>query len=315
LHTHPGAETGHRERKQGKGMTKIPWTHYTWNPFPGCTKVSAGCRYCYAEKMAYRLAGMGVRGYDQVLTDRKWNGCIVDRTVEAKRQLAAIKGPALVFVQSMGDLFHAAISDLQRDIIVGAMLGRPDLTFQILTKRIETAAAYYQSVADDQEECCEPNPLSDAPNIWMGASCENQEWARKRVPLLWQIPAAVRFLSVEPMLGPVLLDAGEVLEDDEDSGVGWGRCDAGNVAHQHDLFDDSLCVRTLDWVIVGAESGAQRRPCKLEWVRGIVAQCRAAGVPVFVKQLDLPGHTKVVKDIGQFPTDLQIQQWPAAVGV
>ena len=277
--------------------------------------------------MAARLAAMGVRGYDQVLMEKRWNGRVVDRTVEALKQLAAIKGPALVFVQSMGDVFHEGISDEQISDIIVQMYVRRDVTFQILTKRPDRALAYVQKITDGKaglgnalRRVGKANiadvielaavmtgpgdgmpPCQLAPNIWMGVTCENQEMADQRLPLLLQIPAAVRFVSIEPMLGPVIVpDVIEAGADGRD-GIWFDPLRANN-------------RNAINWMIVGAESGAQRRPGKIEWVRDIVAQCRAAAVPVFVKQLDLPGHKKVVKDVAMFPVDLQIQQWPAGAG-
>lgn len=292
-------------------MTKIPWTQHTWNPYPGCTKVSPGCRHCYAEKMAVRLAAMGKRGYSGVVTGLSvasdgWNGLIVDRSKEAKAQLDKIKGPALVFVQSMGDLFHPAISDAQISRAMTLMYLRPDLTFQILTKRPERAAQYFEMLragkavlgialeslgmdgivnrlvlGDGLKISTDGNPpYRIAPNIWFGVTAENQEWLDKRAPVALRIPASVQFVSLEPMLGPV---------------------DIGG----------HLCG--LDWVIVGCESGPGRRPCARQWIRDVVIQCDAAAIQVFVKQMEINGRVDHDPDhIGEeldYPTGA-IRQWP-----
>ncbi len=265
--------------------TKIEWTEHTINPFPGCTKISEGCRNCYAERLASgRLRR--VRGYSTITTDGRWNGSVVDRSVEAKRQLDRIKGHSMVFVNSMGDLFHEAISDVQRDVVYGWMLQRPDLTFQVLTKRPEQAARYYQSCLDDADEYDGlPCPIVNAANIWLGVTAENQQMADERIPLLLEIPAAVRFVSAEPLLGPIEIRA----TSDE---------------------------RRVDWVIVGCESGPKRRPCETKWVQDIIEQCPAASVRVFVKQISVNGEiwthpTAIAAELDRPVED--IRQWPNIV--
>jgi len=285
--------------------TRIEWTEHTINPFPGCTKVSDGCRHCYAERMAVRLDH--VRGYSSIVTDGRWNGSVVDRSVETKRQLDQIKGTAMVFVNSMGDLFHEAISDAQRDLVYGWMLERLDLTFQVLTKRPDNAARYYSNTdlfdrLNEVARClqnkgpgepfCVPLPTQahgmvpgkwPIPNLWFGWTTENQDCYDKRTRIGLQVPAAVRFVSAEPLLGPIEIRA----TSDE---------------------------RRVDWVIIGCESGPKRRPCETQWVQDIVDQCHAANVPVFVKQIRL-GKTvsnkpltiaaylnRRIEDIRQWPT-------------
>ena len=272
--------------------TKIAWTGETLNPFPGCNKISPGCLNCYAEKMAARQVGMKTRGYDKIITDGHWNGHVCDRMAEAKAKLDKIKKPGThIFVQSMGDFFHPAIPDLHRDSVISWALNRPRLVFQILTKRIDEAEYYYQRVGDDAEEFegIKP-PLFDAPNIWLGVTCENQEWLDRRVPVLLRIPAAVRFLSLEPLLGPLNL-----------------RFHLGVAKNHEDLRG------AFDWVIVGCESGPHRRPCKREWVESILKQCHEADVPVFLKQFEIDG--KVVHDAHMLADYFgyeveQIRQWP-----
>lgn len=293
--------------------TKIPWTQHTLNPYPGCTPVSLGCQRCYAEKMAKRLAYMGQAHYQRVMGPAggddygRWNGQISDRSAEAKAQLDKIKGPALVFVQSMGDLFYPALTAAQIDWVYQVAWERRDLTFQLLTKRPGRALAYY-----------ERRPAAaNRPNIWFGVTAENQEWAERRIPLLLQIPAALRFVSLEPLLGPVTLERMEIPNSD--------------IPSCHPVAENAVChplrvqagtysfgtIGPVRWLIIGCESGPRRRACQLEWVADLLEQAHAAGVLVFVKQIDIGG--KVVKDPARIAAALgrrvdEIQQWPESEG-
>ncbi len=208
--------------------SSIEWTEATWNPVTGCTKVSQGCKHCYAERMAKRLKAMGV--------DRYRDGFQVTLQPDALTLPTTWKRPKRIFVNSMSDLFHA---DVPLDYIrnVFAVMHRcPQHTFQILTKR--------------HERLVELAPLLDwSPNIWMGVSVENQE-ATDRIPSLRKVPAAVRFLSVEPLLGAI----------------------------------PDLSLEDIHWVIVGGESGPGARPMGSEWVEDIFRQCREHSVPFFFKQ-------------------------------
>jgi len=208
--------------------TTIEWTEMTWNPVTGCTKVSPGCKHCYAETMAKRLVAMGSPRYrdgfkltlheDLIDLPRRW------------------RSPRTIFVNSMSDLFH---EDVPADYIARVFQTMAECsqhTFQILTKRAE--------------RLLEVSPLLDwAPNIWMGVSVENQEYT-SRIPYLQQVPAHVRFLSIEPMIGPI----------------------------------QALPLQGIHWTIVGGESGRGARPLNREWVVGVFRQCRAARVPFFFKQ-------------------------------
>ena len=244
-------------------MSKIEWTDVTWNPVIGCAKVSAGCKNCYAERSAHRVAslqGGGVylqvlrtgtdeRGYiDQV--DPRWNGRAVflpERLGEPLRW----RKPRRVFVNSMSDLFHEDIMTDQIAEVFRVMASTPHLTYQVLTKRPRRMAEVLRKW----------EPL---PNVHLGVSVEDQAAAGERIPLLLQCPAALRFLSVEPLLGPVTL-------------LQWT---CGEHGRRHIGAPPGI-----GWVIVGGESGPGARPCDLGWIRSVVEQCRSAGVPVFVKQL------------------------------
>ncbi len=265
--------------------TKIPWTDETWNPAVGCTKVSEGCTNCYAEKMAVRLYCMGVgkegnaiKKYGSVLCDSKWNGKVFCDESALDKPLHW-KKPRRIFVCSMSDLFHPSVPFEFIDKVFDTMLSCRQHTFQLLTKRPERALEYYDGVISDSSIMGEPAMIDhiDAKHIHLGVTAENQKCADERIPILLQIPAAVRFVSCEPLLGWVNLHIAE--------GAG-----------------------ILGWVIVGCESGPKRRECKLEWVRSIVEQCKAIGVPVFVKQISING--KVSHKMEEWPEDLRVQEYP-----
>jgi len=208
--------------------TAIEWTEMTWNPVTGCTKVSPGCKHCYAETMAKRLVAMGSPRYRDGFT------------VTLQRDLVDLprrwRAPRTVFVNSMSDLFH---EDIPADYIARlfrTMTECPQHTFQVLTKRAERLLELAPR-------------LQWPPNVWMGVSVENQKFTA-RVALLQQVPAFVRFLSIEPLLGPL----------------------------------GQLPLAGIHWVIVGGESGRGARPVEREWVVSVFRQCRAARVPFFFKQ-------------------------------
>ncbi len=209
--------------------TKIEWTEQTWNPATGCTKVSAGCKHCYAETMAHRLQAMGTPGYEK--------GFQVSLHPHRLEQPLKRKKPTMYFVNSMSDLFHEEIPDDYLEKVLGVIRKTPHHTYQILTKRSERMADFFQHY---------PVPK----NVWLGVTVENRKSGLPRIDDLRHIPAAVRFLSVEPLLE----DLGEI-----------------------DLS-------YIDWVIVGGESGARARPMQKEWVEPIQIQCEQAGASFFFKQ-------------------------------
>jgi len=203
--------------------TAIEWTDKTWNPTTGCNKVSPGCKHCYAETITKRFPNNFPNGFKFTLRE--------DRINEPKRWRA----PSMVFVNSMSDLFHEQMPLNYLKRIFDVMTACPQHTFQILTKR--------------HERLVELAPLLAWPdNVWMGVSVENQKYAH-RVDHLRQVPAKIRFLSCEPLLGPLELD-----------------------------------LTGIHWVITGGESGPKHRPIKEEWVRSIRDQCEVVGVAFFHKQ-------------------------------
>lgn len=268
--------------------TGIEWTDATWNPILGCSRVSEGCRNCYAERIAGRFPNSSVYGgLTQIVNDRAvWTGQIK----ETKKLLEPLswRSPKRVFVNSMSDLFHENVTDDMRDEIFAVMAVCPHHTFQVLTKRPERMKAYIDyltcydvlrsaRIGDIASELgnspCASVMVDEWPlkNVWLGVSVENQKAADERVPLLLQTPAVLRFISAEPLLGDIDLD------DRRDwLTVGF---DAARGGYPHRKQSPGL-----DWVICGGESGPGARPMHPDWARSLRDQCQAAGVPFFFKQ-------------------------------
>ena len=208
--------------------SRIEWTETTWNPVTGCTKVSAGCKYCYAERMALRLRAIGQPNYK--------NGFEVTLQPHMLELPLAWKKPQTVFVNSMSDLFHDSVPFEYVQRVFDVMRRAHWHRFQVLTKRAERLA--------------ELDSLLDWPsNVWMGVSVEDAR-QRARIDALRRTSAHVRFLSLEPLLGPL----------------------------------PALDLDGIDWVIVGGESGPRARPMRVEWATDLRDQCLAARVPFFFKQ-------------------------------
>jgi protein gp37 len=261
--------------------SKIEWTEKTWNPVTGCTKVSAGCKHCYAERMWPRLNGPGRPYAGRAFGDVQ---CHPERLGYPPRW----RKPARVFVNSMSDLFHDDVPDEFILSVFHTMAITPKHTYQILTKRPERMLSLLSGWRDSgltlREGC-----RSVLPNVWLGVSVENQATADERIPLLLQTPAAVRFVSCEPLLGPVRLDK---ITDDE-LGAKWDALSAG-----------------LHWVIVGGESGPRARPMHPDWARSLRDQCASAGVPFFFKQWG--EWAPNMQDIDDYPDPLEhgATLWP-----
>jgi protein gp37 len=276
--------------------SSIEWTDKTWNPVRGCSVISPGCVNCYAMKQAHRFSGPG-KAYAGLTKMTKagpqWTGAI--RTVDdALRAPLSWRKPARVFVNSMSDLFH---EDVPFDFVCsvfGVMAKASRHTFQILTKRPARMREWFAWVDDlglgpDGKSRDRGMKYFDhdyrwpLPNVWLGVSVEDQKRADERIPLLLQTPAAVRFISAEPLLGALRIE-------------NYLRCDVCKSRYgTHDCQNDALVAvgepgpcpygPFVDWVIVGGESGPGARPFDVAWARSIVAQCKAAGVASFVKQL------------------------------
>lgn len=257
--------------------TGIAWTDATWNPIRGCTPVSEGCRYCYAASVAARFSGPGMP-YEG-LAERtpkgpRWTGEV--RLIEDHLDDPLHwRKPRRVFVNSMSDLFHPALWLQVIARIFAVMAAAPQHTFQVLTKRPERMAQLLNDSgflsAVEEFAVIRLWPL---PNVWLGTSVENQEAAGERIPHLLRTPAAVRFLSCEPLLGPIDLE-GRLDTDHEcpEGGPVCGQCFAGAPAAR------------IHWVIVGGESGPNHRPFDPAWARSLRDQCREAGVAFFFKQV------------------------------
>lgn len=268
--------------------TAIQWTDASWNPVTGCTKVSPGCAHCYiVTTPAFRIAGWK---FVDGSTDIRFHSQRLPQPLSWRR-------PRRIFVNSLSDLFHEGIPDAFIARVYGVMVAAYWHEFQVLTKRPERRRALLRDRAFRELVAGEAAQLINtlrgvdrvrtlgtnsrsyvgtvnlaswnagaARNIWEGVTAENQRWADVRIPQLLATPAAVRFVSAEPLLGPVDFSTHKALNPDG-SFAGW------RVPHG------------LHWVIVGGESGPGARPCDVEWIRAVVRQCQAAGVAVFVKQL------------------------------
>jgi protein gp37 len=209
-------------------QSSIEWTEMTWNPSTGCTKISAGCKFCYAEVMSRRLQAMGLDKYE--------NGFKVTMHESAMNIPYSWKGSKLVFVNSMSDLFHPEISTEFIQRVFQVMNDTPQHTYQVLTKRADRLFEIHHL-------------LNWSDNIWMGVSVEDGR-VIDRIDLLRHTNAKTKFLSCEPLIGPL----------------------------------PDLVLNNIDWVIVGGESGKKSRPINELWVWDIMQQCRVQEVPFFFKQ-------------------------------
>jgi protein gp37 len=292
----------------------IEWTDATWNVTVGCTKVSEGCDNCYAERLVNgRMRNRHPGGFEvvRVHPDR------VNLPLRWRR-------PRRVFVNSLSDLFHEQIPNEWRVEIFAVMAAARRHTFQILTKRPGPMASLLSrpSFRDAVRDRAMGKVLRDPawswewplPNVWLGTSVEAQKWADVRIPALLRTPAAVRFLSCEPLLGPVDLTPWlpcHCPEGPASMPVGCAEC-----AHPANARRSVADATPINWVIVGGESGPGARPMELEWAGDLVEQCQAAGVAVFVKQLgsvwarDHWAADSKGGDWERWPEDLRVREYP-----
>jgi protein gp37 len=248
-------------------QTRIEWSDHTFSPWRGCTKVSAGCAHCYAEEQSKRnpkvLGEWGPQGQRAIAAESYWKDPprwdrAAHRAGERRR----------VFCASLGDVFEDRPELVEpRRRLLATIAATPNLDWLLLIKRPEDVVRLAGGELP--------------PSAWIGASVEDQAAAERRIPHLLKIPAVVRFLSVEPLLGPIAFTTLD--------GIAWG--------------------------IVGGESGPRARPCDLGWIRSVVAQCRAYGVPPFVKQLGRrPVGLRLADDKGgdpaEWPEDLRVRKFP-----
>lgn len=309
------------------GNTSIEWTDRTWNPTRGCSRISPGCVNCYAETIAARFSGPG--GPFHLYADRskvgsKWTGK-VGLIEEKLLEPLSWRKPCRVFVNSMSDLFHENLPDESIDRVFAVMALTPHITYQVLTKRAGRMREYLtkQLVMTDRETevlaqaehtgkivwdsrgserhnyfgCGHVGDVSNRrvpprwplPNVWLGVSVEDQQRADERVEDLRNAPAAVRFISQEPQLESITYKS----------------------------------LKGLHWIIIGGESGPGARPFDIAWARQTVQQCKAAGVPVFVKQLgrfpngsgfpegfDYRKRDRKGGDMAEWPHDLRVREFP-----
>ncbi|MEV8435124.1 DUF5131 family protein [Streptomyces chartreusis] len=269
--------------------TAIEWTDSTWNPVTGCTKISDGCTNCYAETFAERWRGTAGHHFE--------NGFDITLRPDRLRLPMTWSAPRRVFLDSMSDLFHTDIVDTYIAQVWAVMALTPQHTYQVLTKRhgrmkaLLSSPTFWHQVAEQgrqhligcQQDWLAVGAMLDGtplPNVWLGVSVESQKWADIRVPALLETPAALRFLSCEPLLGPVWIDD-YVWQacpccDGESHDEACGPCADGGCESGH--------IRQLDWVIVGGESGHGARAMHADWARSLRDQCKQSHVPFFFKQ-------------------------------
>lgn len=282
--------------------TKIEWATETWNPITGCTPISEACTNCYAERMSRRLAGR--YGYPK---DDPFRVTVHRDKIEKPLRW---RKPRRVFVVSMGDLFHEDVPIHITAAILGIAALCPNHTFLFLTKRPSRMSTFFTYYHEGDyrrnlnwwinEACLKisanmalgvrlrlQDPVFPLPNIWLGCTVENQKRADERIPILLQIPAAVRFVSVEPMLEPMELNTVPC------------SCYAGYGPPHPDCEDEH--GPKLDWVICGAETGPGARYMDQSWPRDLLAQCKAAGIPFFMKAMS---------NKEPIPDDLAIREYP-----
>ncbi len=296
--------------------TGIEWTDATWNPIRGCSRVSEGCRNCYAESVARRFSGPGLpyEGLVRIGGDGKpheWNGNIKFVEEHLLDPLRWTK-PRKIFVNSMSDLFHPNVTDEMLDRIFAVMALASWHTFQVLTKRPErmreyltahgrTTRVYNHAACIIEGEWSRMSPQMahhrssgegwwPLPNVWMGTSAEDQKTADERIPHLLQTPAWHHFISAEPLLGavhlrPEWLNVGSI-EVKMDAALYDSLGEDGRARYVQKLQDEATRsgFNQLDWVIAGGESGRRARPMRPDWARSLRDQCAAAGVPFFFKQ-------------------------------
>lgn len=317
-------------------LSRIEWTDATWNPITGCSKVSPGCKHCYALREWPRLSA----NPKAVYFGREFTNvmCHPERLTDPLRWNKS----RMVFVNSMSDLFHEDVPDSFIDQVFAVMALSQQHIFQVLTKRAERMKSYMisltfkvehqeriatiakdmgyvfgpkleairikdlekagkalgaESVLVDSVANLRAVLLHSLPNVWLGVSIENQQAANERMPFLLQTPAAVRWISMEPLIGPVSFRWAPWVDHDA------LKEERGRVWHLDGL-------EGIHWVVVGGESGPKARSMHPAWVRAIRDECQEAKVAFFVKQISGGVRNKVIKEFSMFPEDLQIREYP-----
>lgn len=318
----------------------IEWTDATWNPITGCSIVSPGCTNCYAMKLAAtRLKHHPSRSglTKNVNGNHVWTG-EVRLNEQWLFQPLEWRKPRMIFVCAHGDLFHENVPDEWIDKIFAVMALAPHHTFQVLTKRADRMRQYMAQycrkfqIGDQASQISSPFRASDSvnveyytphksapfyvakpwplPNVWLGVSVENQTEANERIGPLMEAPAAIRFLSVEPMLGEIdlaeLRPAHGKYQDRDPvplEGYAIRPCSRG---YEDSINADRARMPKLDWVIVGGESHTNPRHFDPEWARELMWECQRNDVPFFMKQMG--GRTSAEKQA--IPADLMVREWP-----
>jgi protein gp37 len=314
--------------------TGIGWTDATWNPVVGCTQVSPGCANCYAKQLHHKRHKAHQAGKLQNVPQYAEPFETVQQFADRLDQPLRWRRPRRIFVNSLSDLFHEDLPDEFIALVFAYMAYARQHTFQILTKRPKRARvllgsesfgdlfedALDEASADAEEILARRgefdvlerrtddirafDPQLPLPNVWLGVSVENQRLARERVPLLLQTPAAVRFLSCEPLLDRIELGSLACLDDYDSYDMlnGLTGVRESLVTSQDDVEDPGPPWPGIDWVIVGGESGPakRRRAMNIEWMTNLVAQCDQYKVPIFIKQ---DSHSKDGQQ-GRIPDEL-----------
>jgi len=340
------------------GPTSIEWTDATWNPVRGCSRISPGCENCYAEKIAARFSDPGMWGHgyaDRGPRGGRWTRRVSLLGQDALELPMRWREPRRVFVNSTSDLFHEGLTNEEIAAVFGVMAQTPRHTYQVLTKRARRMREWFEWI-DNFERVFGPPPAEVAtieavnrgaeidqvvrpwplPNVWIGVSAEDQQRANERIPELLRVPAAVRFVSYEPALGPV--DFADIPDPEDARAILKPLCGLRWVSTGRGMFlRPASKGPTIDWIIVGGESGPGARPFDVAWARSVIAQCRDAGVACFMKQLgaqpvdgdahpdlhripngftNVPHRLRLKSTKGgdpiEWPADLRVREWPIA---
>lgn len=304
------------------GKTNIEWADYVWNPVIGCSIVSPGCTNCYAMKMAARIqrmaAGRGASTHyagttREVNGNAVWTGKLAIAPDDIVTAPLHQKKPRKIFVCSMGDLFHENVPDEWIDRVFAVMALAPQHTFQVLTKRSTRMREYFSGALRDSRHRIETitypmsarfqiagmRPTWPLPHVWLGVSAEDQARADERVPDLLATPAAIRFVSAEPLLSQIDFTRLRFSTSTE-------RWICNSLDFGNGFFPPKPHQKPLDWIIVGGESGSGARPMHPDWARSIRDQCRASGTPFFMKQMGGPVKARMPP----IPDDLMIREFP-----
>lgn len=305
--------------------TGIEWTDATWNPLVGCSIASLGCAHCYAMNAAFRLGRMAEEAealgkisptahykglaYKSKAGQFLWTGEVREAPESILLKPVTWQRPRKIFVNSMSDLFHESVPFETIDRIFAIMACCPQHRFQTLTKRADRMREYMTTPRRHGQilDAASKLPIRDGPkiashtapwplpNVWLGVTAEDQANWDARVPHLLATPAAVRWVSYEPAIGPIV----PALRD-------FGQGDNGSWP-----FTVEPHAR-IDWVVAGGESGPGARPFEDEWAENMLDHCRAAGVKFLMKQRGSAKHPKTYKDFASFPAALQVREYPHA---